>query len=94
MDYNNMVKVTINKKAEVVYISNSFHDDFFNNDFVDIVLCYISGNTIKHCTCSTLAGKDLSSMGIEVGKVVDAEFQVKYYKDPIYVSMINGKEIH
>lgn len=94
MDYKNMIDVTVNKKAKVVYISKSYHDDFFDNDFVDIVLCYFSGNTVKHYTCPTLAGSDLSGMGIELGKVVDVEMKVKYDVNPVYVSRINGKEIH
>lgn len=93
MDYQNEVGVKVTTNGTIVNIGNVYHDSFFNNDFYNLKIAYVSGGEIKIHSLPVLAhsiiSKSLSDLGI--GENVKIKMTVK--NGTVIINTINGKEV-
>lgn len=94
MDYQNQVGVKVTTNGTIVYIGNVYHDSFFDNDFYNVTIAYVSGGEVKLHNLPVLAHSIISknlSDDLKVGKNVKIKMTVK--NGTVIINTINGKEV-
>lgn len=93
MDYQNTVGVKVTTNGTIVNIGNVYHDSFFNNDFYNLTIAYVSGGEIKIHSLPVLAHSIISKRlsDLEIGKNVKIKMTVK--NGTVIINTINGKEV-
>lgn len=93
MDYQNTVGVKVTTNGTIVNIGNVYHDSFFNNDFYNLTIAYVSGGEIKIHSLPVLARSIISKSlsDLEIGKNVKIKMTVK--NGTVIINTINGKEV-
>lgn len=94
MDYQNEVGVKVTTNGTVISVGNEYHDSFFDNDFYDVTIAYVSGGEVKLHNLPVLAHSIISDNlkdDLKVGKKVTLKMTIK--GGNIIVNTVNGKEV-
>ena len=94
MDYQNEVGVKVTTNGTVISVGNEYHDSFFDNDFYDVAIAYVSGGEVKIHNLPVLAHSIISDNlkdDLKVGKKVALKMTIK--GGNIIVNTVNRKEV-